>query len=82
MFSKERAGVANLYAWRMIYGPDNNERERMANAADFAYRQALALCPSSPEAIYGYANFLKSRNRDSDAAFVSGFATEFPMAGQ
>jgi hypothetical protein len=78
MFSKERASLAGLYVWRMNQAATADEKERMAREADFAFRQALALCPYSPEAVKGYANFLKSQNRDSDAVLVSETAKQFP----
>jgi hypothetical protein len=55
-----------------------DEKERMAREADFAFRQALALCPYLPEAVKGYVDFLKSRNRDSDAVLVGEMAKHFP----
>jgi beta-lactamase regulating signal transducer with metallopeptidase domain len=78
MFSKERASIADLYVWRMNHAANDGEKERMAREADFAYRQALALCPYNPEAGKGYVDFLKSRNRDSDAALVNEMAGRFP----
>jgi beta-lactamase regulating signal transducer with metallopeptidase domain len=78
MFSKERASIADLYVWRMNHAANDGEKERMAREADFAYRQALALCPYNPEAGKGYIDFLKSRNRDSDAALVNEMAGQFP----
>jgi len=72
IFSKERASIADLYVWRMNHATIAGERERMAQAADFAFRQALALYPNSPEARKGYVDFLKSQNRNSDAAVVNG----------
>ena len=78
MFSKERASIADLYVWRMNHATNDGEKERMAREADFAYRQALALCPYNPEAGKGYVDFLKSRSRDSDAALVNEMAGQFP----
>ena len=52
-------------AW--ITPPTLADKERMAREADFAFRQAWALCPYSPEATYRYVNFLKSQNRAADA---------------
>ena len=43
----------------------------MEQAADFAFRQALALCPYSPEAIFRYVQFLLSQNRRKDAVLVA-----------
>jgi hypothetical protein len=78
MFSKERASIADLYVWRMNHAADSAEKERMAREADFAYRQSLALCPYNPEAGKAYMDFLKGRNRDSDAALVNEMARQFP----
>jgi hypothetical protein len=78
MFSKERSSIAGLYVWRMNQAATADEKERMAREADFAFREALALCPYSPEAVKGYANFLKSQNRDSDAVLVSKLTKQFP----
>jgi hypothetical protein len=78
MFSKLRSSIAGLYVWHMNQAATADEKERMAREADFAYRQALALCPYSPEAAKGYADFLKSQNRDADATLVSELTKQFP----
>jgi hypothetical protein len=78
MFSKERANIADLYVWRMDHALTANEKERMAREADFAFRQALALCPYNSEAVKGYTDFLNGRNRDADAALVAEMAEQFP----
>jgi uncharacterized membrane protein len=78
MFSKLRVAIAGLYAWRTEHAATAAEKERMARAADFAFRQALALCPYSPEAAKRYAEFLQSRNRAADAALVTRLAEKFP----
>ena len=43
----------------------------MARAADFAFRQAIALGPHSPEAVARYVNFLKEQHRLNDARLVA-----------
>lgn len=78
MFSKERSNIADLYVWRMNHPTMAGEKEQMAQAADFAYRQALALCPYSSEAANGYESFLKSRNRDADAALIEAMVAQLP----
>ena len=50
-FSKLRSAIGGLYAWRAKHAKDPAEKERMTRAADFAYRQAYAFCPNSPEAV-------------------------------
>jgi hypothetical protein len=74
MFSKERASIADLYAWRMNEATDPAEKERMARAADFAYRQALALCPSNAQVASDFAKFLRGENREADAVLAGGMA--------
>jgi hypothetical protein len=66
-FSKERSSIAGVYAWRMANAKTSEEKQRMANAADFAFRQAFVLCPSSPEALFRYVNLLVGLNRREDA---------------
>ena len=46
----------------------------MTAESDFAFRQAFALCPYSPEAIFRYATLLASADRIDDALRVAGTA--------
>jgi hypothetical protein len=71
MFSKLRSAIAGLYAWRAQHAADAGEKERMNDAADFAFRQAWALCPDSSEAVFRYVNLLLSENRAADALLVA-----------
>jgi hypothetical protein len=73
-FAWERANIARLYVWRMNRAARADEKARMARAADFAFRQAIALDPSMRQNTNDYADFLKSQNRDADAALVSQMA--------
>jgi len=50
----------------------------MNDEADFAFRQAWALCPYSPEAVFRYVNLLLSQNRTSDARLVAETAAKMP----
>ena len=77
IFSKERGNVAGLYVWRMNHAASSAEKERMAHEADFAFRQALALCPYNPQTAGTYAIFLHSQHRDSDARLVNEMARQF-----
>jgi beta-lactamase regulating signal transducer with metallopeptidase domain len=77
MFSKLRSSIAGLYVWRVEHAASEPEKNRMARAADFAFRQALAMCPSSPEVIQRYTDFLKSQNRAADARLVTDLAGRF-----
>jgi outer membrane murein-binding lipoprotein Lpp len=78
MFSKLRSSSAGLYAWRASHDAGAEARERMAHEADFAFRQAWALCPYSPEAVYRYANFLMEQKRGGDALLVAETAAKMP----
>jgi hypothetical protein len=78
MFSKLRSSQAGLYAWRLKHATDASEKERMAREADFAFRQAWALCPYSPEAVFRYVNFLLEQKRVADALLVAETAAQMP----
>jgi Flp pilus assembly protein TadD len=43
------------------------EQQRVIKEADFAYKQAFAFCPYSPEAVFKYTSLLTSLNRLDDA---------------
>jgi hypothetical protein len=78
MFSKECSSIAGLYAWRAQHATDAAEKKRMNDAADFAFRQAWALCPYSPETVVRYANLLMSESRFSDALLIAETAAKMP----
>jgi hypothetical protein len=85
MFSKFRLSIAGVYAWRCSAQcpPEYRQKTPAAQAAliretDFAFRQAWALCPYSPEAVYRYVNFLSSQNRAADALLVAETTSQFP----
>jgi len=81
-FSKLRSSIAGIYAWRLglasgsptppQYLPKSEaERQRMLREADFAFRQAFAFCPYSPEAVFRYINLLAVTGRLDDAILVA-----------
>lgn len=70
-FSKLRSSIAGLYAWRLNDASDPAERRRMSAAADLAFRQAFALCPYSPEAVFRYVNLLTQADRVDDAVAIA-----------
>ncbi len=81
-FSKLRTAIAGLYAWRLgllnqtptptDYLPRSAEyQQRLIKEADFAYRQAFAYCPYSPEVVYRYVQFLAAFHRYEDARLVA-----------
>lgn len=69
-YSKLRSSIAGVYAWRWR-NAKGEEKQRMAKEADFAFRQAFALCPYSPEALFRYVNLLKEMGRKKDALLIA-----------
>ena len=76
IFSKLRSAIGGLYEWRAQHAADAAEKKRMNDAADFAFRQAWALCPYSTETVFRYVNLLMSQNRRADALLVSETAAK------
>jgi thioredoxin-like negative regulator of GroEL len=72
-FSKLRSSIGGIYAWR-IGDPENRNpavQQRMMKEADFAFRQAFAFCPYSPEAVFRYVQLLLNTQRLDDALTVA-----------
>ena len=60
-FSKLRSSIAGVYTWRVMNSPPGSpQHQRMIKEADFAFKQAFAFCPYSPEAVFRYVNLLLS----------------------
>jgi hypothetical protein len=78
MFSKLRSSIAGLYAWRASHPADESEKDLMNNEADFAFRQAWAMCPNMPEVVFRYVQFLTKDDRFADALLVAETAAKFP----
>jgi tetratricopeptide (TPR) repeat protein len=74
-FAKLRSSIGGLYVWRMEHAGSSEEKNQMRKAAESAYRQALALCPVLPEAIFRYANFLVELKRTDEAIMIVETAT-------
>jgi beta-lactamase regulating signal transducer with metallopeptidase domain len=94
MFSKWRSSIGGIYSWRIGVSSDNDptpaaylpkndaERQRMIAEADFAFKQAFALCPTSPEAVNRYINFLTGQGRKADALLIAQTAAHLdPVKG-
>jgi hypothetical protein len=77
-FSKLRNSIGGLYAWRARNSNDAAEKKRMNDAADFAFRQAWALCPYSLETVFRYGSFLINQNHRADALLVAETAAKMP----
>jgi beta-lactamase regulating signal transducer with metallopeptidase domain len=92
MFSKWRSAIAGVYSWRTGVSPSGTPpaseyqqqsdtgRQRMIKEADFAFKQAFAICPSSPETVYRYVNFLLDQKRKSDALLIAQTASHVDPA--
>ncbi len=73
-FSKLRSSIAGIYNWRVMNAHSQSERDRMLKEAEFAFKQALAYCPYSPEAVFRYVNLLlglNQANRIDDAILIA-----------
>ena len=78
LFSKLRCSIGGLYAWRLgtnapseYRSKSDAEYQQMLKEADFAFRQAFALCPRSPEAVFRYVQLLTEQSRFDDALLVA-----------
>jgi hypothetical protein len=80
-FYKLRSSIGGLYAWRAQNSNSPAEKERMLKEADFALRQALALCPVSPEAVFRYVNLMLGQKRLDDAILVAQAAVNLEEHG-
>lgn len=67
VLSRSRSNIADLYAWRAQNSSSPEEKQRMTHEADFAFRQALALCTYQSSIMNSYCNFLLKQNRFEDA---------------
>jgi len=70
-FSKLRSSIGGLYAWHSQNDSNGDDRKRMYDAADFAFRQSYACCPYSPEAVYRYVNLLVTHQRTEEALLLA-----------
>jgi tetratricopeptide (TPR) repeat protein len=70
-FSKLRSSIGGVYSWRIYNSKSPAEQQRMLKEADFAFRQAFAFCPYSPEAVFRYAQLLANMQRFDDALIIA-----------
>ena len=81
MFSKLRSSIAGVYMWRAIQPQSNPaEKQRMTREADFAFRQAYALAPHSPEALYRYVQLLVNNQRFDEALLLARTSSKIEPA--
>jgi len=83
-FSKLRSAIAGVYAWRLSpqcppeFRPRSNaEFQNLLREANFAFLQAFAFCPWSPEAVMRYANLLLQFNRLEDTLVLADTCLKF-----
>jgi hypothetical protein len=67
-YGKLRSAIAELYAWRFKESSMAGQSAVMAREADYAFRQAFALHPTTPETVLRYGAFLLAQSRRADAA--------------
>jgi tetratricopeptide (TPR) repeat protein len=70
-FSKLRSSIGGVYAWRIDNARSEPERLRCLKEAEFAFKQAYAYCPYSPEALYRFVNILLRGGRVDDARLMA-----------
>jgi hypothetical protein len=70
LYGKLRQSQATLYAWRLDRAATPAEKNAMKRAAEFAFKQTLALCPNSSEYVKRYVSLLKEQKRLDDARLV------------
>lgn len=79
-YGKLRSAIGGAYAWRAAHAKDAKIQARMAAAAEVAFKQALALCPTSPESVFRYANLLLGQKRNADALKLAELAANLDPA--
>lgn len=62
-FSKLRSAITGLYWWRANSTTSAEEQQLLLREAEFSAKQAYALCPFSPEALYKLVNMLVLQGR-------------------
>ncbi|MGZ5566862.1 MAG: protein O-mannosyl-transferase family [Limisphaerales bacterium] len=81
-FSKLRSSIGGIYQWRS----DNKggaEGARCRKEAEFAFKQAFAYCPYSPEAVYRFVQLLLRMGRVDDAIRIAKTCQKLdPFNGQ
>jgi tetratricopeptide (TPR) repeat protein len=76
-FSKLRSSIGGVYSWRLANARTPEEHQRMFREADFAFRQAFAYCPYSPEAMFRYTTLLVNAGRTDDAILITETGLRF-----
>ena len=81
-FSKLRSSIGGIYSWRLGLAPSGGpvpsqwvakteaQRKMLLREANFAFKQAFAYCPYSPEAVYRYIQLLTGLEQRFDDALM------------
>jgi hypothetical protein len=80
MYGKLRSSIGGLYAWRAQQSKTPEEKKRMEQEADFAFRQSFALCPSGSVGVFRYVNLLVEQKRFDDALLIAETAAKLNPA--
>ncbi len=76
-FSALRGSIAGVYSYRIMTAKSVPEQQKMMKEADFAFKQAFAFCPYSPEAVFRYVQLLANLNRLDDAILITRTCLKF-----
>lgn len=81
-FSKLRSAIGGLYFFRLGRSRTSGENTRVLKEAEFAFKQAFAFCPYSPEAVFKYVNLLVNLGRPEEAEKVVETCLKFDPDNQ
>jgi len=70
LYGKLRQAHASLYLWRMAHATTGKEKDAMKRAAEFAFKQTIALCPDESEHVRRLVELLRDEKRTEDARLV------------
>jgi hypothetical protein len=69
-FSKLRVSIAGLYNWRLKNKMEADDPRRLQAEADYAFRQAFAMCPTSLEVVFRYLDFLMAQGEVENSVIL------------
>jgi Flp pilus assembly protein TadD len=70
-FCKLRSAIgSSIYEWRWEHASDAEARARSGREAEFAFKQAFAFCPYSPDAAFHMIYMLVNQNRTDEALMI------------
>lgn len=81
-FATRRASTASIFVWRSNNSRSMEEQRPLLREADFAFRQAMALCPVAPEVVFRYVNVMTALGKHSDALRVAQTALKLDAENQ